>query len=161
MRTPLRRNAVVFLIACLLAARVFAQSDATIKVTTVLHEDGTKTITQLNRETHTSEAATYDNRDKIIQRIVYKLNEQNKPLESTVYGPKGNVLMTVTYKLDEDGRVAEESDFSSDGALMRRLVFHYDTSGRVSKMDAFDANGNEIKQSPATRDTPKKPPRRH
>lgn len=161
MRTVLRRNAVVFLFACLLAASAFAQSDAAIKVTTVLHEDGTKTVTQLNRETHASEAATYDNRDKVIQRIVYKLNEQNKPLESTVYGPKGNVLMTAAYKLDKDGRVAEESDFSTDGGLMRRLVFHYDASGRVTKMDAFDANGNEINQSSAKRDTPKKPPRRH
>ena len=56
------------------------------------------------------------------------------------------------------GRVSEESDYSPNGILLQRLVYHYDDNGRVAKINAFDASGNEVNQ---TRDTPRKPSRRH
>jgi flagellar biosynthesis/type III secretory pathway M-ring protein FliF/YscJ len=133
---------------CALVGTARAQDDNAIKVTSVLHADGTRTVRQVNPEARTSETATYDAANKLLQRTLVKLNDDNQPVEGAVYGPKGNVLMTATYKVDVSGRVTEETNYSPNGAFLRRLVYQYDTSGRITKVDAFDASGNPIAQSP-------------
>jgi len=129
------------------AGALFAQDDgnaSAIKVTTVLHEDGTKTITRVNREERTSEATTLDAGDKMMQRIVYSLDDRGQPQTAVVYAANGQPVMRAAYKHDTYGRTTEEGNYTVEGKLVRRIVFEFGANGSVSGMRVFDANGNEL-----------------
>ena len=151
------------LLICLPAVAL-CQDDAqdnAIHVTTTLHEDGTKTVTQINPETHTSEASTYDNRDHLRQKIVYTLDERNQPETGVVYTAANVPVFKAAYTRDNLGRVTEEVDSTMTDQLMRRFVYEFGPDGKVSRIRAFDANGVEMQQTEARKDVSKVPPRRH
>lgn len=140
-----------------------AQTDtpASIKVTTTLHDDGSKTVTRLDPDAHTSSAETLDGGGKLRQRIVYELDDENQPASGTMYDAKGAFVLKSVYKRDPSHRIIEETDYTADGRLMRRFVYEFGSSGKVARIRAFDAEGNELQQS-ATRPDPRKAaPRRH
>lgn len=148
---------------CFLVASVHAQdSGGGIRVTTTMHEDGTRTVLTTNSDDHTSESVTYGPKDKVLQRIVYILNEDNVPESGIVYTPTGQIAFKAVYKRDGSNRVIEEIDSNPDGAMLRRFVYEYGANGKVSRIRAYDAAGNEMRQtqSPAQKDEQKVPPRR-
>src|SRR5437016_5447745 len=119
-----------------------AQEDvAAIKVTTTLHDDGSKTVTKLDPDQHTSEATTYDGANKLKQRIVYELDDQNQPASGTVYAANGDVVLKSVYKRDAANRISEEIDYTPDDKLLRRFVYEFGSNGKVTRIRAFDANG--------------------
>ncbi|MEA3186428.1 MAG: hypothetical protein QOD99_258 [Chthoniobacter sp.] len=149
------------LLAVLFPAVCFTQDDAaTIKVTTMLHEDGSKTVTKIDPLEHTSSAETTDASNKLKQRIVYALDAQNQPATGTVYNAAGVVVMKTAYQHDGSNRITEETDYTPDGQLMRRFVYEFGSTGKVSKIRAYDANGTELRQTTARPDEKKAPPRR-
>ena len=152
----------VCVIFCFFAAIASAQDSGGIKVTTVIHEDGTKTVTTLDSDQHTSESVTYDSRNKVRQKVVYILGENNLPETGTAYTASGQIVFKAVYKRDGSNRVTEEIDSSPDGQLLRRFVYEYGADGKVSRIRAYDANGTEMEQSqsPAKKDEQKTPPRR-
>jgi antitoxin component YwqK of YwqJK toxin-antitoxin module len=147
---------------CILTACARAQDSSShaIKVTTLLHEDDTKTVTTTDPDQHTSESVTYTARDKVLQKIVYTLDENNVATSGNIYNAKGQFLFKAVYKRDAMSRVAEELDTTSDGQLIRRFVYEYGANGKVSRIRAYDASGNEMQQSPAKKDQKQAPPRR-
>lgn len=159
MRPPLRP-----LVFCLcLPAAGLCQDDGTdnaIRVTTTLHEDGTKTVTQMNPDSHTSEASTYDARDHLRQKIVYALNERNQPESGVVYTPDNKPVFKAAYTRDNLDRVTEEADYTMADQLIRRFVYEFGADGKVSRIRAFDANGVEMQQTEARKDVSKVPRRR-
>lgn len=151
------------LLFCFLASAVQAQdSGGGIKVTSIMHEDGTKTVTTIDSDQHTSESVTYGPRDKVRQRIVYVLNENDVAESGTVYSPTGQIVFKAVYKRDGLNRVTEEIDSTPDGVMLRRFVYEYGANGKVSRIRAYDAAGNEMRQtqSPAQKDEKQSAPRR-
>ena len=129
-----------------------SQSD-TIRVTTTLHPDGTKTVTQNNPDDRTVETSNYDAADKLLQKIVYNVDELGQAVTGSLYMPKGvsktgAPLLVLVYKMKykHDGlnRVSEVENYSPADQLVTRQVFHYDPSNRVIKIDTYDAAGNII-----------------
>ncbi len=158
------KRLLAILLLCLPAASVHAQdSGGEIKVTTIMHEDGTRTVTTTNKDEHTSESVTYGAKDKVTQRIVYTLDEEDVALSGLVYGPNGKIVFKAVYKRDGSNRVVEEIDSAPDGTLLRRFVYEYGANGKVSRVRAYDAAGNEMRptQSPAKKDERKTAPRKH
>jgi len=127
-----------------------------IKVTTLLHGDGTRTDTTRDLDAHTSETKTYDASNKLIQRAVFSLDEEGREVAGTIYNAKGVVVGQVNYEYDIFGRVKQQFEKAPNGALVRRLVFHRDTNGRVMSIDAFDAQGNPIKGDSSSSSSPRK-----
>jgi len=119
-----------------------------VKVTTVLHADGTRTETQTNREEKTSEERTLDAKGKLLKRVAYKLDDAGLPFEGEVYNAKGQIQYRFSYARDPFGRLAEEKDFTPSGQLFQRYVFRYNSEGKVIGVDAFDANGNPVGPAP-------------
>ncbi len=143
----------------LAAVPAFAQSDdaSVVKATTVVHGDGSRTDTQTDLSTASSEEKTFDSSGKLTRRVVYKLNELGKPVEGTAFTPKGDVLYLFTYTRDSMGRISEERDTTPKGDLIQRFVYHYDSNGHVAGIDAFDAQGNPLKPvngNPRSKKTP-------
>src|SRR5438874_7616034 len=79
------------------------EGGGTIKVTTRLLPDGSKSVLKTNIEEHTMESLTYDTSDKLKQRIVYMLDEQDQPMSGIVYAPNGQPAYKATYKHDPFG----------------------------------------------------------
>lgn len=113
-----------------------------IKVTSTLHDDGTRTDMQVDYDSLTAESKTYNASKKLIQRVTYTTDDQGKLLEGVIYNAKEQVTGRVAYTYDDQGRMQEQMDLSPKGDLIRRLVYHYNAQGRVSGIDAYDAKGN-------------------
>lgn len=145
-----------------------AQNDSggTLKVTTRLLPDGSKTVMKTDVEAHTMEATTYNSADKLTQRIIYMLDAQDQPKSGVVYAPNGKPVYKCAYEHDSLGRITEERDYTLANQLIRRFVYEFGNSATAVRIRAFDANGNELQQIGAAvpvtkKDTPKHPPFRH
>lgn len=149
------RSAFLFL---MLVFAVGVRAQSAVKVTTTLHDDGSRTEMKTDPDQHTSEATTMNAAGKLLQRIVYTLDEENQPAEGTIYSAAGVVLFKAVYKRDPANRLSEEVDSTPAGQMIRRFVYEYDGNGKVSRIRAYDASGTEMTPSGG----PKKPssPRR-
>lgn len=137
------------------------QSDNTIHAITALHEDGTRTVTVTNPDNHSSEATTYDARNRLIEKVVYVLDDSNTPITGTVYGPDNQAAFKTTYKHDDYNRIIEEDDFTMDDQLIRRFTYDFGADGKLLRVRGFDSQGNELQQSEAVKDQRQTPPRIH
>src|SRR5438094_7345057 len=116
-----------FFFCALVPFSCLAQEDAStaIKVTTTMHDDGSKTVTRTDPDERTSAAETFDGGGKLRQRVVYQLNDQNQPESGLVYAANGVLIMKSVYKRDGMNRIAEEIDYTPDGSLLRRFVYEF------------------------------------
>ncbi len=141
-------KASLFLSALLLplffTAGSLSAQEATIRVSSVKHADGTRTDTQTDLEAQTSEAKTFGAGGNLLKRVFFKTDNAGKPLEGTVYDGNGKVQYRLRYTYDAQGRVTEEQDFDLKGTLLRRFVYRYGANGSVSGIETYDANGNLI-----------------
>jgi len=156
----LRILAFALMLAALPAGRNLLAQEANIKVTSVMHADGTRTETVTNVQEGTSEEKTLNAAGKLLRRTVYKLDETGKPVEGTAYSEKGAPIYRFTYTRDSFGRIAEESDFKMDGTLFQRFVYRFTPEGRVAGVDTFDGQGNLVRGAGGKSTPPKKVPAR-
>jgi len=157
------RRSIFVLLALLVSRLAMAQdsSGAGVRVTTALHDDGSRTVTQIDSENHTSEACTYSHGDKLIRKVTYTLDDQNDPLQGIVYDGKGRALYKAVYKRNAMGRVSEEVEYTMDDRLLGRFVYRYDANGRLLKIDTYDAEGNLVNPTGATSGSKQSLPRRN
>jgi hypothetical protein len=148
----------LFLLLCL--PSIGAAQEKAIKVTTTLHDDGTRTDMKVDPASQTAEATTYAG-EKILRRVAYKLDASGQMQEGDVFGPDGKMLFHAVFRRDALNRVVEEFNYAADGRLIRRLVYEYNTSGKIAKIDAFDAAGNPLSGSRGVADKRKRLPRRN
>ena len=153
----------LLLAAALLPGLCAAQesSDNAVHAVTVLHQDGSKTVTITDPEKHTSEASTYDGRYKLTERIVYALDENDRPATGVVYTPESRPLYKSVYKRDALNRISEEDDFKMDDQPIGRFVYEYGADGKLHRIRAYDSQGNEVHASAGHRDVQQMPPRVH
>ncbi len=137
--------ALALTLTLLPAGRSLLAQDATIKVSSVMHADGSRTETQTNLEEGTAEEKTLNAAGKLMRRTVYKLDEFGRPAEGTAYSDKNVPLHRFAYTRDTLGRISEEKNFSLDGQLRYRLVYRFGSNGRVVGIDTYDAQGNLVR----------------
>jgi len=138
-------------LAVLLAvSSAFAQEGGvSIKVTTTLHEDGSRTDMQTDLDARTADSKTYNSAKKLVQRATYTLDEQGRLEEGVIYDAKDKVISRVSYKYNAMGHVSDQFEKAPNGALLRRLVYRYDPNGRVIGIDAYDGAGNQLQPNGA------------
>ena len=153
----MKRLLLAFSLAGLLAcAAGHAQEGGTpIKITSTLHNDGTRTDIQKDLDNHTSETKIFDASKRLVQRCLYTLDEQGREREGVVFDAKDKVVARVALTYDPLGRVSEQIEKAPNGALLRRLVFTRDANDRVTIV-AYDAQGNLIKDDGSTAPPPHK-----
>lgn len=126
------------------APRAIADEEPAIKVTSVLHPDGSRTETQTDVAARTSEEKTFNAAGKLTRSNLYRLDDSGKPAEGVAYDANGKVLYKFVYTRDALGRISEERDFTADGKLIQRFAYRYAPDGRVAGIDAFDGQGNPL-----------------
>ena len=135
---------LAFALGLLPVAGLLAQ-DASIKVSSVLHADGTRTETVTNLEERTSEEKQVNAAGKMLRRTVYTLDEQGLPSGGTHYSAKNVPTYRFEFTRDTMGRIAEEKDYTVDGKLFQRLVYRFGSNGKVIGIDTYDAQGNLVR----------------
>jgi antitoxin component YwqK of YwqJK toxin-antitoxin module len=147
----------LLLAVCAVCRTGFAQAQpGTIRVTSTLHSDGTRTDMQTNADEHTAESKTYNQAGKLMQRIVFKLDDQGIAVTASLYSAKNVLVSKAEYKHDGMNRVTEVLAYTPYDKLISRQVYHYDGKGKVTGIDAYDAAGNLIKSTSQTDNLPKK-----
>ena len=145
MITPrLLALALVGILAVTAAPLRAQEGGATLKVTSVLNNDGTRTDTQKDLENHTSESKTYDASKKLVSRWVYSINDEGFELEGVCFNAKDQVIARVNYSYDVFGHLAEMLEKAPNSTLLRRTVYHRDASGKLTSTDFFDGQGNPL-----------------
>ena len=142
----MKQRLLVFSLAGLLActACAYAQGGGTpIKVTTAIHDDGTRTDTVKDVDNRTSETRTYSSSQKLRERCVYTLDDQGREVEGVVYNAKEAIVSRVALQYDALGNLRERAEKAPNGTLLRRFVYTQDPSGRVT-VRTFDAGGKLI-----------------
>jgi len=141
-----------FTLALLLTvSSAFAQEGGvSIKVTTTLHTDGSRTDMQTDLDARTAESKTYNPAKKLVQRETYTLDEQGRLEEGVIYDAKDKVITRVSYKYDAMGHVSDQFEKTPNGALLRRLVYRYDSNGRPIGIDVYDGAGNQLQPNSAS-----------
>lgn len=137
------------------------EPDNAIHAVTVLHDDGTKTVTITDPDKHSSESSTYDAGNRLMQKIIYTLDDNNQPASGVVYNQKNLPIFKAVYKRDDMNRVEEEDDYTLDEVLFRRFTYEFGANGKVVRIRAFDGQGNELQQSAARKDQRQMPPYVH
>lgn len=130
-------------LACTVAGNA-QDGGSTLKVTTRLNADGTRTDTQKDLEARTSETKTYSASKKLIQRTVFLLDEQGREVDGMIFDAKDKVTGQVSFRYDPFGRLSEQIEKAPNGTILRRFVFRRDPNGNVKKIDTLDAQGNPM-----------------
>lgn len=140
-------------LAFLPALLVFAASVAsaqenygTIKVTTRLHEDGTKSTTIVDPEKHTAEETFVNAANKVVKKITYLLGENDISIGAIFYNAKGDVTYKASYVRDGANRITETTFSSADGKYLGKRVFVYagGNGTAATQVIDYDANGQQI-----------------
>ena len=127
---------------------VSAQEFGTIKVTTRLHEDGTKSTTIKDPEKHTAEETTTDAANKVLKKITYLLGDGDISVGAVFYDAKGNVTYKASYLRDGSNRISETAFSTADGRYLGKRVFIYaSSSANATQVIDYDANGQQIAQA--------------
>jgi len=142
------KTCVLFLVTfCLAASFASAQENyGTIRVTTRLHEDGTKSTTIVDPEKHTAEETFVDAANKVVKKITYLLGDNDVSVGAIFYDAKGNVTYKASYVRDGASRITETSFSSADGKYLGKRVFVYagGNGTNATQVVDYDANGQQI-----------------
>ena len=119
------------------------EPEGTIKATTELRPDGSRTTTIVDPDKRTAEETITDSGGHVLKKTVFLLDERNFAHGAIHYDAKGNIRYKENYKRDGADRISESILFSKDDVPLGRRVFQYDTRGRAEIQD-YDASGNLI-----------------
>jgi hypothetical protein len=133
------------LVALVAAPFAFGQGEplGTIKATTKLRRDGTRSTIILDPEKRTAEETFTDSAGKVLKKTVFTVNERNFSTGAVHYDAKGNVRYKEIYTLDGSDRISESQLFARDDRPLGKRIFHYDERGKAYIED-YDAKGNLI-----------------
>jgi len=147
MKTRISAPAFLLVLGVSLAglAGSLSAQEASIRASSVVHSDGSRTERQSDLESRTAEEKTIDAKGKMLTRTTYKLDDQGQPTEATHYNAKNVATYRSVYTRDTLGRISEEKSYSLDGQLLQRFVYRFGSNGRLAGIDAFDAQGNPIR----------------
>ncbi len=125
----------------------------TIKVTTSINKDGTKTVVQTDPMEGKAETSIYSAQDKLVQKTILKLGDSGTPEGGWVYtvrgvtakgAPKLVLVYMMVYKRDNLNRLSEVLNYSPTNQLLSRQVYRYDGGSKLIRVDNFDATGKPI-----------------
>lgn len=125
--------------------------EATVKATTMLLPDGSRTDSSINYAENTLEEKTYNTSGTLTRHVVYQLDATRQPSGGVLYSPQGTVLYHFTFKRDPAGRIVEETNLNAQGVVLRRMTYEYNSRGEISQLNTFDASGRQISTQEAIR----------
>ena len=116
----------------------------TIKVTTKLRPDGSKSTTITDPDKRTAEETVTNAGGKVLQKITYLLGDRDLAVGAIFYDAKGNVAYKASYERDGVGHVVEAAFSAPDDRYLGKRVFVYGNGDNATQVIDYDANGQII-----------------
>lgn len=135
--------ALLFALLCAATLARAQENYGTVRSTTRLRPDGSKSTTTTDPEKRTAEEVVVDSKGKTVQKITYLLGDNDVSIGAIFYDLKGNVKYKASYKRDGQGRVVESSFTSPDDQFLGKRRFIYG-SGDSARVEDYDAKGTLI-----------------
>jgi hypothetical protein len=125
---------------------VFAQDETygTIKATTKLRADGSRSTTITDPDKRTAEETITNAAGKVLQKTTYLLGDRDLAVEAIFYDAKGKVVYKANYQRDGVGHVTEAAFTSPDDRYLGKRVFVYGAGDNATQVIDYDANGQII-----------------
>jgi len=140
----------LFLLGSLVATSFVSAQETygTIRATTKLRPDGSKSTTILDPDKHTAEETITDASNKVMRKTTYLLGEKDIATGAIFYNAKGDMVYKATYTRDGAGHVTEAAFNAPDGRYLGKRVFVYTgTNDTTAQVIDYDANGQQIAQA--------------
>ncbi len=131
-------------LALLAAAAVAGAEEANIKVTSVVHPDGSKTDTITNFAERTSEERLVNQAGKVLRRTIFTLDDEGRQNGGVVYGPDNKPLSRFQFVRDAMGNIIEHRDYTVKGEVIQRKIYRLSGEGKVLGIDTYDKNGTLV-----------------
>lgn len=121
-----------------------AQEMDTIRASTTIRGDGTRSMIVNNPDTGAMEETVTDAAGKTLRKTVYQVDETGQAKNAIFYDAKGKLTSKAVYQRDSSGRIDRETIFAANDQVLRRRVYHYGAKNKVTGIDEFDGAGRPI-----------------
>ncbi len=111
-------------------------------VRTVMHEDGTRTVSKKDDTVKEIEKWTMSADNVLLMRSIFQTDKDGKFVRGQVFDSRGNLLYVSDFIYDSMGRQLEERVVDARGVPVRRLIFTYDQFGRAKPFNISFSNGS-------------------
>ncbi len=119
----------------------------TIKATTKLRPDGSKSTTIVDPDKHTAEETILDAGNRVLKKTTYLLGDGELAIGAIFYDAKGKAIYQASYTRDGAGHVTEAAFSAPDGRYLGKRVFVYANGDTATQVIDYDANGQLIAQA--------------
>ena len=124
-------------------AQAQAQSRLSRVVSTILHDDDTKTLSNRDLINRTMQQETYSAQDILQMKRIFQLDRQGKVLTGLAFDGSGKPLLKFKYIYDDLDRLKEEQIRDMKDHLLRKMITVYDKEGK-SQRHAFNLQDKEL-----------------
>jgi hypothetical protein len=111
-------------------------------VRTVMHDDGTRTVSKKDDTVKEIEKWTMSEDNVLLMRSIFQTDKDGKFVRGQVFDSRGNLLYVSDFIYDSMGRQLEERVVDARGVPVRRLIFTYDQFGRAKPFNISFTDGS-------------------
>ena len=149
------RLSLILCALALMAPSTFAQGRLSKIVSTIIHDDDSKTLSTRLIEKRAMEQKTFSPRGVLQMKRLFRLDRQGKVRSGLAFDGVGNPIFNFKYHYDDLDRLSEEQIHDMKGKLVRLLKTEYDETGKAKrfaitnpKKGALKAHHQEILEHP-------------
>ncbi len=128
--------------SALRAQNVSERREGNAWVRTVMHDDGTRTVSKKDDTVKEIEKWTMSANDVLVSRSVFQVDKNGKFQRGQVFDGRGTLRYVSEFFYDSMGRQIEERVSDSRGMLVRRLIYSHDQFGRAKPFSIAYSNGS-------------------
>jgi hypothetical protein len=132
----------VALMGVLASSPVSARTGVDIWSQTILHPDGSRTVSKKDLESKVINQETFNASGTLVMKRVYQLDAAGKEQRGFVFDGYNQLIYRIGYIYDEIDRLKEEVLFNTRGQVVRRQIYEYNRVGQVIRpVKAFTFEG--------------------
>ncbi|MEM7144168.1 MAG: hypothetical protein AAF591_03470 [Verrucomicrobiota bacterium] len=128
--------------AGVMVERVEGRTGVDIWSRTILHPDGSRTISKKDTNAQVINQETLNATGQLIMKRVYQLDAEGKEQRGFVFDSRNQLIYRIGFFYDEIGRLKEEALYNTLGVVVRRQIYEYDRVGNLIRpVKAFTFEG--------------------
>jgi hypothetical protein len=113
------------------ASPASARTGVDIWSQTILHPDGSRTVSKKDLDAKVINQETYNSSGSVVMKRVYQLDAEGKEQRGFVFDAYNNLIYRIGYLYDEIDRLKEEVLYNTHGQIVRRQIYEYNRVGQL------------------------------
>jgi len=129
------------------AQRVREYREGDVWVRTVLHDNGTRTVSKKDINTKQMEKKVLNAEDVLVARSIFQIDSEGNFQRGQIFNGRGQLMYVSEFIYDDYGRLMEERVSDGNRRPVRRLVYKYDAFGKAQPF-AINFVGGQASSGP-------------